>query len=147
MYLCPFFFATKIKTFFFFRADIHFVSQRWRLRGRPTYCILIKEEFKKDPQFGEFLNLLLEIGSQRLDNIVQCSLGRLQNLLNEACIEHLDFSSSADVNELDIEPFAQVQHGPYETIENIEQIKLAKIHPEDVIDFTVSLERFRFSFD
>ena len=128
------------------RADIQFVSQRWRLRGRPTYCILIKEEFKKDPQFGEFLNLLLEIGNQRLDNNVQCSLGRLQNLLNEACIEHLDFSSSADVNELDIEPFAQIQHGPYETLESIEQIKLSKINPDDVIDFTVSLSFFLSPF-
>ena len=124
------------------RADIQFVSQRWRLRGRPTYCILIQEEFMKDPQFGEFLNLLLEIRSQRMDNII-ISLGRLQNLLSSACIEHLDFSSSADVNELDIEPFAQVQHSPYETTSAIETVKVAKIRPEDVIDFTVSLENFQ----
>ena len=91
------------------RTDISFVARRWRLRGRPTYCIIVKEANMRDHQFAEFLNLLLEIRSGKVDN-VQISLGRLQNLMSSACIEHLDFSSSFDVAELDIEPFTQVQH-------------------------------------
>ena len=94
----------------------------------------------KDPQFAELLNLLLEIRSLRVDN-VQISLGRLQNLLSSACIEHLDFSSSFDVNELCIEPFAQVQHNLYDH-SFIEMTKVPKFQPEDLGDFSsVSLQR------
>ena len=61
------------------------MSQRWRLRGRPTYCIIIREDNMKDPQFPELLNLLLEIRNLKVDN-VKISLGRLQNLMSSACL-------------------------------------------------------------
>lgn len=123
--------------FYSYRTDISFISRRWRLRGRPTYCILITEENMRDHQFAELLTLLLEIRNLKVDN-VKISLGRLQNLLCSACIEHLDFSSNFDVNELDIEPFTQVQHNLYDDHSMIEMCKVPKIRSEDVQDFTVS---------
>ena len=44
----------------------------------------------RDQQFPELLALLLEIKNLRIDN-VKVSLGRMQNFMNSACIEHLDF--------------------------------------------------------
>ena len=72
------------------RTDLSFISRRWRLRGRPTYCIPIREENMRDQQFPDLLGLLLEIKNLRIDN-VKVSLGRMQNFMNSACIEHLDF--------------------------------------------------------
>ncbi len=46
------------------RTDINFISRRWRLRGRPTYCIIITEANFKDHQFSEMLALLMEIRSE-----------------------------------------------------------------------------------
>ena len=95
----------------------------------------------RDHQFAELLNLLLEIRSLKVDGN-KISLGRLQNLMSSACIEHLDFSSSFDVNELEIEPFTQVQHNLYDNHSFIEMAKAPKIRTEDVQDFTVSLLNF-----
>ena len=92
----------------------------------------------RDHQFPELLNLLLEIRNLKVDNI-KISLGRLQNFMNSACVEHLDFSSNLDVNELDIEPFSQVLHNNlYDNYSQIEISKAPKIRAEDVKDFTVS---------
>ena len=121
-----------------------FVSHRWRLRGRPTYCIILREEHMKDPQFPELLNLLLEIRNLKVDK-VKISLGRLQNLMSSACVEHLDFSGSFNINELEIEPFAQIQHSLYEN-QNFSEMAPPKIIPEDVNDYTVSLIHTRKIF-
>ena len=91
----------------------------------------------KDPQFPELLNLLLEIRNLKVDK-VKISLGRLQNLMSSACVEHLDFSGSFNINELEIEPFAQIQHSLYEN-QNFSEMAPPKIMPEDVNDYTVSL--------
>lgn len=91
------------------RTDINFVSKRWRLRGRPTVCIIITEDNMKDPQFPDLLSLLTEIRSLRVDN-VKISLGRLQNLITSACLEHLDFSNRMKLADLEIEQFVQLQH-------------------------------------
>ena len=90
----------------------------------------------KDPQFPELLNLLLEIRNLKVDK-VKISLGRLQNLMSSACVEHLDFSGSFNINELEIEPFAQIQHSLYEN-QNFSEMAPPKIIPEDVNDYTVS---------
>jgi hypothetical protein len=49
----------------------------------------------RDQQFPELLALLLEIKNLRIDN-VKVSLGRMQNFMNSACIEHLDFRYVSD---------------------------------------------------
>ena len=53
-------------------------------------------------------------------------------------IEHLDFSSSFNINELDIEPFEQIKHSLYET-QNFIEMTPPKIQPEDVNDYMVRL--------
>ena len=125
------------------------MSKRWRLRGRPTYCILVREENMKDPQFPALLNLLLEIRDSKVGNVnissgrlhskvgnVNISSGRLHCLLSSACIEHLDFSSSFNINDLEIEPFAQLQHNLYEN-QNFSEMAPPKIKSEDVKDYVV----------
>jgi hypothetical protein len=89
----------------------------------------------KDPQFPELLNLLMEIRSLKVDN-VKISLGRLQNLMSSACVEHLDFSNSVNVAELDIEPFTQLQHPPQGNCSLIE-IPKQIIKTEEIRDFVV----------
>lgn len=103
--------------------------------------MVIREENMKDPQFPELLNLLLEIRSLKVDNVKIC-LGRLQNLMNSACIEHLDFSNSFNVNDLEIEPFVQIQHNLYDGnfIEMIRPQKLKKEDINDVKDFQDKFE-------
>ena len=128
-------------TYIFFRTDLSIVSKRWRLRGRPTYCILVREENMKDPQFPALLNLLLEIRDSKVGN-VNISSGRLHCLLSSACIEHLDFSSSFNINDLEIEPFAQLQHNLYEN-QNFSEMAPPKIKSEDVKDYVV---RYFFLF-
>ena len=118
------------------------MSKRWRLRGRPTYCILVREENMKDPQFPALLNLLLEIRDSKVGN-VNISSGRLHCLLSSACIEHLDFSSSFNINDLEIEPFAQLQHNLYEN-QNFSEMAPPKIKSEDMKDYAVRLFLFEF---
>ena len=79
----------------------------------------------KDPQFPALLNLLLEIRDSKVGN-VNISSGRLHCLLSSACIEHLDFSSSFNINDLEIEPFAQLQHNLYEN-QNFSEMAPPKI--------------------
>lgn len=40
------------------KTELQFVGKYWRLSGRPTVCLLIKEEHMRDPQFKEMLDLL-----------------------------------------------------------------------------------------
>ena len=124
------------------------MSKRWRLRGRPTYCILVREENMKDPQFPALLNLLLEIRDSKVGN-VNISSGRLHskvgnvNMSNTACMEHLDFSSSFNINDLEIEPFSQLQHNLYEN-QNFSEMAPPKIKPEDMKDYAVRYFFFKF---
>ena len=85
-----YFFKNKFLDFFEISKFYLIFDFRWRLRGRPTYCIVIREDNMRDQQFPELLALLLEIKNLRIDN-VKVSLGRMQNFMNSACIEHLDF--------------------------------------------------------
>ena len=50
----------------------------------------------------------------------------------------MDFSSSFNINELDIEPFEQIKHSLYET-QNFIEMTPPKIQPEDVNDYMVRL--------
>ena len=96
----------------------------------------------KDPQFPALLNLLLEIRDSKVGN-VNISSGRLHCLLSSACIEHLDFSSSFNINDLEIEPFAQLQHNLYEN-QNFSEMAPPKIKSEDMKDYAVRLFLFEF---
>lgn len=40
------------------KTELQFVGRYWRLSGRPTVCLLIREEHMRDPQFKEMLDLM-----------------------------------------------------------------------------------------
>ena len=58
-------------------------------------------------------------------------------------MEHLDFSSSFNINDLEIEPFAQLQHNLYEN-QNFSEMAPPKIKPEDMKDYAVRYFFFKF---
>ncbi|KAK6186118.1 hypothetical protein SNE40_008216 [Patella caerulea] len=72
------------------RNDLEFLSNCWKLSGRPTWCMVIRENSIRGHNFGEFLDLLAQFKKGSVDG-VRVRLGRLQSFIQSACIEHLDF--------------------------------------------------------
>ncbi|KAF2352247.1 Glycoside hydrolase family 15/Phosphorylase b kinase regulatory chain family [Trinorchestia longiramus] len=115
------------------KTELHFVSKYWRLSGRPTVCILIREEHMRDIHFRELLDLLASLKSGHCDGL-KVRTGRLQNLISSSCVEHLDFMSSVDVD-CDVQPFQQLQHASigYQSLTDVPQ---ALAYAENKTDFT-----------
>lgn len=57
----------------------------WRLSGRPTVCLLVREEHMRDPHFKQMLDLFAMLKKGHCDG-VKVRLGRLQNLISSSCI-------------------------------------------------------------
>lgn len=70
--------------------DLAFLSKCWKLSGRPTFCMIIRESNVRGPNFEEFLNLLAQFKRGDVDGI-RVRLGKLQSLITSGCVEHLDF--------------------------------------------------------
>ncbi|XP_013380761.1 phosphorylase b kinase regulatory subunit beta isoform X2 [Lingula anatina] len=75
------------------KSDLAFLAKCWKLSGRPTFCMLIREENIRGPSTKEFLDLLAEFKGGQVGDI-RVRLGRLQSLIPAACIENLDFLQS-----------------------------------------------------
>ncbi|XP_033753778.1 phosphorylase b kinase regulatory subunit beta-like isoform X2 [Pecten maximus] len=73
--------------------DLAFLSQCWKLYGRPTFCMILRENNIRGQNFGEFLDLLAQFKRGQVDNI-RIRLGKLQSLISAATVEHLDFLSN-----------------------------------------------------
>lgn len=91
------------------KTELQFVGKYWRLSGRPTVCLLIKEEHMRDPQFKEMLDLLAMLKKGYCDGM-KVRIGRLQNLISSSCMEHLDFVSDIDTDKTDNSNFVQIHH-------------------------------------
>ncbi|XP_076338400.1 putative phosphorylase b kinase regulatory subunit beta isoform X3 [Tachypleus tridentatus] len=90
--------------------ELHFVGKYWRMSGRPTVCILIREEHMRDVHFKEMLDLLAMLKKGHCDG-VKIRTGRLQNLISSSCIEHLDFLHLLPSDLLPrFEAFQQLEH-------------------------------------
>ncbi|CAD6193542.1 unnamed protein product [Caenorhabditis auriculariae] len=83
------------------KRDIEFVAKRWKLAGRPTMCIVLREENVAGEYFDHILDLLVQLKNGHVNGI-RVRLGRVHQLLNSCCIEHIDFASSDDV-EFDVD--------------------------------------------
>jgi phosphorylase kinase alpha/beta subunit len=135
------------------KTELHFVGRYWRLSGRPTVCILIREEHMRDPQFKEMLELLAMLKKGHCDGL-KVRTGRLQNLISSSCIgkglinscykilnyskfvlEHLDFMNQVDLKELNIQPFGQVHH-EYIGYQSLTDVPKAIAYSEADYDFT-----------
>ncbi len=91
--------------------ELHFVGKYWRMSGRPTVCILIREEHLRDVNFKEMLDLLVEFKKGYLQSGLKIKIGRLQNLISSSCFEHLDFLHLLPSEALPkFETFRQLEH-------------------------------------
>ncbi|XP_076029946.1 putative phosphorylase b kinase regulatory subunit beta [Oratosquilla oratoria] len=114
------------------KTELHFVGKYWRLSGRPTVCVLIREEHMRDVNFKELLDLLAMLKSGHCDGL-KVRTGRLQNLIASSCIEHLDFMSTLDVD-LDVNPFEQLQHASI-GYQSLTDVPRSLKYSEDVMSF------------
>ncbi|PAA57669.1 hypothetical protein BOX15_Mlig021585g1 [Macrostomum lignano] len=72
------------------RTNLQFLSTWWRLRGRPTFCFLLREDMIRAAGAKQLIAFLTGMRSGRV-NGVRVLLGRAQNLLASACVDHLDY--------------------------------------------------------
>lgn len=70
--------------------DLAFLAKCWKLSGRPTWCMVIRENAIRGHNFVEFLELLSQFKKGDVDGI-RVRLGRLQSFISSAAVEHLDF--------------------------------------------------------
>jgi len=119
------------------RDELKFIGKCWRLRGRPTFCILISEQDMRDSQFSEMLNFLAELRHGHCEG-VKVRLGRLQNLLSSSCIEHLDFLPGQDTS-MEIQPVQELKHlyAGYQSLTDIPKTLDIK---EDLSDFATQYQ-------
>ncbi|CAL1279956.1 unnamed protein product [Larinioides sclopetarius] len=114
--------------------ELHFVGKYWRMSGRPTICILIREEHMRDVHFKEMLDLLAMLKKGDCDGL-KIRTGRLQNLISSSCIEHLDFLHLLSPDDLpNIEAFQQLEHASL-GYQSLTDIPKAIIYNEPTYDF------------
>ncbi|GFQ78552.1 probable phosphorylase b kinase regulatory subunit beta [Trichonephila clavata] len=114
--------------------ELHFVGKYWRMSGRPTVCILIREEHMRDVHFKEMLDLLAMLKKGDCDGL-KIRTGRLQNLISSSCIEHLDFLHLLSPDDLpNIEAFQQLEHASL-GYQSLTDIPKAIIYNEPTYDF------------
>ncbi|CAG7786316.1 unnamed protein product [Allacma fusca] len=116
------------------KTELQFVGKYWRLSGRPTMCLLIREEHMRDRKFKEMLDVFAMLKKGHCDGH-KVRIGRLQNLLSSSCVEHLDFMNLVDPTDLDISPFTQVVH-EYSGYQSLTDVPKAVIFNEPFQDFS-----------
>ncbi|OTF80695.1 phosphorylase b kinase regulatory subunit beta-like protein [Euroglyphus maynei] len=94
--------------------ELNFIGKYWRMSGRPTVCIMLREENLRDVNFKEMLDLLVEFKKGYLTSTgLKIKTGRLQNLISSSSIEHLDFTEqfSQELEKLpELQSFKQPEH-------------------------------------
>uniref|UniRef100_A0A7E4ZX26 Phosphorylase b kinase regulatory subunit n=1 Tax=Panagrellus redivivus TaxID=6233 RepID=A0A7E4ZX26_PANRE len=78
------------------KRDIEFVAKRWKLAGRPTFCMVLRDENVVPEYFEHLLDLLVAFKTGYINGI-RVRIGRIHQLLNTGCIEHVDFVNIDDV--------------------------------------------------
>uniref|UniRef100_A0AC35U6Q3 Phosphorylase b kinase regulatory subunit n=1 Tax=Rhabditophanes sp. KR3021 TaxID=114890 RepID=A0AC35U6Q3_9BILA len=78
------------------KREIEFVAKRWKLSGRPTFCLLLQEENVLGQYFNPMLNLLVCLKNGHM-NGVRVRVGRVHQLLNTGCLEHIDFVTPDEI--------------------------------------------------
>ncbi|XP_054258864.1 probable phosphorylase b kinase regulatory subunit beta isoform X3 [Macrosteles quadrilineatus] len=120
------------------KTELAFVSRYWRLSGRPTVCLLIREEHMRDPQFKEMLDLMAMLKKGYCDGI-KVRIGRLQNLISSSCIEHLDFMNTVDTSEMVFSQFRQTEHD-YIGYQSLTDVPRATSYSEDMSPSTLNYD-------
>ncbi|RWS29536.1 putative phosphorylase b kinase regulatory subunit beta-like protein [Leptotrombidium deliense] len=111
--------------------ELHFVGKYWRMSGRPTVCVLIREEHLRDVHFREMLDLLAQFKKGFLDSGLKVKTGRLQNLISSSCIEHLDFLHLLPNDALPkLESYRQLEHTVNVGYQSLTDIPKALVYNE-----------------
>ncbi|XP_065164610.1 probable phosphorylase b kinase regulatory subunit beta isoform X2 [Atheta coriaria] len=118
------------------KTELQFVGRYWRLSGRPTVCLLMKEEHMRDPQFKKMLDLLAMLKKGYCEGI-KVRIGRLQNLISSSCVEHLDFTNILDVDfsEESAHQFKQLEHD-YIGYQSLTDIHTVSHCNEELLDYS-----------
>lgn len=116
------------------KTELQFVGKYWRLSGRPTVCLLIREEHMRDPQFKEMLDLLAMLKKGYCDS-VKVRIGRLQNLISSSCVEHLDFMNNLENQDENYSLFQQLEHD-YIGYQSLTDVPRILNFQDDAKDFT-----------
>ncbi|KAL3119137.1 hypothetical protein niasHT_003920 [Heterodera trifolii] len=109
------------------KGDLEFISRRWKLTGRPTFCMILREENVSGEYFSNMLDLLVSLKNGFV-NGVRVRLGRIHQLINTGCIEHIDMVNPDDV-EFDVDVLEEVD--AKEALLRA-RTKLRKVPPENV---------------
>ncbi|KAI3418866.1 hypothetical protein GPALN_007966 [Globodera pallida] len=88
------------------KGDLEFIARRWKLTGRPTFCMILREENVAGEYFANMLDLLVKLKNGFV-NGVRVRLGRIHQLINTGCIEHIDMVDPDDV-EFDVDPLEEI---------------------------------------
>ncbi|KAF7266397.1 hypothetical protein GWI33_020273 [Rhynchophorus ferrugineus] len=116
------------------KTELQFVGRYWRLSGRPTVCLLIREEHMRDPQFKKMLDLLAMLKKGYCDN-VKVRIGRLQNLISSSCVEHLDFMNQLEGLTDNFSHFQQLEHD-YIGYQSLTDVPRVSNYIDDLKDFS-----------
>uniref|UniRef100_A0AAR5P2Q4 Phosphorylase b kinase regulatory subunit n=1 Tax=Dendroctonus ponderosae TaxID=77166 RepID=A0AAR5P2Q4_DENPD len=121
------------------KTELQFVGRYWRLSGRPTVCLLIREEHMRDPQFKQMLDLLAMLKKGYCDN-VKVRIGRLQNLISSSCVEHLDFMNALEEANKDFKHFQQLEHDyiGYQSLTDVPRVLNYNDELKDVSEWKIS---------
>ncbi|ELT96852.1 hypothetical protein CAPTEDRAFT_4204 [Capitella teleta] len=92
------------------KSDLKFLGKCWKLAGRPTFCMLIREDNLRGHSARYIFDLLAQFKRGDCDGI-KIRLGRLQEFISSACIEHLDFLSLDFTDDTAFHPFMEKDMG------------------------------------
>ncbi|KAK6109710.1 Glycosyl hydrolases 15 family protein [Brugia pahangi] len=112
------------------KLNLEFISRRWKLTGRPTFCMVLRGEIMSGEYFSHMLDLLISLKNGCISG-VRVRVGRLHQLLNSGCMEHVDFATDSDGNYDDFEEFGDADS------QVISRVSIRDIHEDD----TQSTER------
>ncbi|XP_053605602.1 probable phosphorylase b kinase regulatory subunit beta isoform X3 [Plodia interpunctella] len=115
------------------KTELQFVGKYWRLSGRPTVCLLVREEHMRDPHFKQMLDLFAMLKKGHCDG-VKVRLGRLQNLISSSCMEHLDFMSQGEFPSEMFTQFKQLEH-EYIGYQSLTDVPRTLTYREDTISY------------
>ncbi|CAF0784844.1 unnamed protein product, partial [Didymodactylos carnosus] len=111
------------------RSDFEFLTKCWKLKGRPIYIMLLREQHLRGPQKAELLELLTQIRQGKLSSNITVRLERLQTSIAAACIEHLDFLNfNSEAVELHFnpvnEPKSVHESGQYKSLTDMSKLPI-----------------------
>jgi len=113
------------------KSDLAFLAKCWKLSGRPTWCMVIRENAIRGHNFTEFLDLLSQFKKGFVGDI-RVRLGRLQSFISSSAVEHLDFLNLLPDKDI-FTPFAEkTMKSSFKSLTEIPQ--LMELHEDQMLE-------------